>query len=168
MILIAKSGNLQEVVRANESKGGKYEFRKRIKFSLRKDELERRISELIRSTDSLRRLRETSALLYDTSTQSSSRTITKFATFLQVIQRHAQSLYGAIAQRLAWGCHHEHGAKFYLEGRSAMLLKKALPIDFKLAIEALEAGVAEGNLRYEIRIDVLENDPTEYDFAVLR
>ena len=109
-----------------------------------------------------------SASLYDNSTQSSSRTITKFANFLQGIQKHAQTLYEAIAQRLAWGCHHEHGTKFYLEGRSAMLLKRALPLDFKLAIEALEAGVAEGYLRYEIRIDVLENDPTEYDFAVLR
>ena len=167
-MLIAKSGNLQEVVRANESKGGRYEFRRRIKFSLRKDELERRISELIRSTDSLRRLRETSASLHDNSTQSSSRTITKFALFLQGIQRHAQSLYGAIAQRRAWGCHHEHGAKFYLEGRSAILLKRALPFNFKLAIEALEAGVTEGNLHSEIRIDVLENDHTEYDFTVLR
>ena len=167
-MLIAKSGNLQEVVRANESIGGRYEFKKRIKFSLRKDELERRISELIRSTDSLRRLRETSASLYDNSTHSSSRTITKFANFLQGIQRHAQSLYGAIAQRLAWGCHHDHGAKFYLDGRSAIFLKRALPLGFKLAIEALEAGVTEANLRHEIGIEVLENDPTAYDFAVLR
>lgn len=96
-------------MRANESKGGRYEFRKRTRFSLRKDELERRISELIRSTDSLRRLRETSASLYDSSTHSSSRTITKLAVFLQGIQKHAQSLYGAIAKtRLgvpprAWG-----------------------------------------------------------------
>ena len=167
-MLIVKSRNLQEVVRANESVGGRYEFKKRIKFSLRKDELERQISELISSTDSLRRLRETSALLCDNSTQSSSRSITKFATCLQRIQRHAQSLYGAIAQRLARGCHHEHGAKFYLEGRSAILLKRALPLGFKLAFEALEAGVTEGNLHHEIGIDVLENDPTEYDFPVLR
>ena len=155
-------------MRANESKGGRYEFRKRIRFSIRKDELERRISELIRSTDSLRRLRETSASLYDSSTHSSSRTITKFAVFLQGIQKHAQSLYGAIAQRLAWGCHHEHGAKFYLEGRSAMLLKRVLPLNFRWAIEALEAGVTDKSLRYEICIDVLENDPAEYDCAVLR
>lgn len=155
-------------MKANESRGGRYEFKRRIKFSLRKDELEQRITELIKSTDSLRRLRETSASLYDNSTQSSSRTITKFATFLQRIQRHAESLYGAIAQRLAWECHHEHWANFYLEGRSAILLKGALPLNFKLAIQALEAGVTEGNLRHEIGIDVLENDPTKYDFAVLR
>ena len=155
-------------MRANESKGGRYEFRRRIKFILRKDELERQISELIKSTDSLRRLREMSSSLYDNSTQSSSRTTAKFANFLEGIQRHAQSLYGAMAQRLAWGCHHEHEAKFYLEGQSAIFLKKALPLNFRLAIEALEAGVTEGNLRHEIRIDVLENDPTEYDSAVLR
>ena len=167
-MLIAKSGNLQQVVRANESKSGRYEFRRRIKFGLRKDELEQRIIELIRSTDSLRRLRETSASLYDNSTQSSSKTITKFAIFLQRIQRHAQSLYGAIAQRLAWECHHEHWANFYLEGRSAILLKRAMPLNFKLAIEALEAGVTEGNLRHEVGIDVLDNDPTEYDSAVIQ
>ena len=161
-----KSGDLKELLRANESKGGRYQFRKRIKFSLRKDELERRIIELTESTNSLRRLRETSASLYDNATQSSSRTITKLAGSLQGIQRHAESLYGAIAQKLSCGCHHEHGTKFYLESRSAVLQKGSLPIDFNLTIEAPETGMPERKPRYEICIEVLENDPAEYDFQV--
>ena len=165
--MLMQSGDLKEVLKANECKDGKYQFRKRIKFSLKKDDLERRIRALIESTDSLRRLREISASLYDNSSQSSSRTFTKIAISLQGIQRHAESLYGAIAQKLACGCHHEHGTNFYLEGQSPILTKKSLPIDFKLAIEAPEVGMTEGNLRHEIRIEVLEDDPNEYDFPVV-
>ncbi|CAD6592622.1 MAG: hypothetical protein ASARMPREDX12_006281 [Alectoria sarmentosa] len=160
------SGDLREVLRANESKEGKYEFKKRIKFSLKKDELQRRIGELINATNTLRRLRETTVSLHDNGIQSSSRTIAKFATFLQLIQRHADSLYGAIAQRLASGCHYEHGTKFYLEGQSAVLQKKLLPIDFKLAIEAPQARAVEGNIRHEICIEVLEDRTAKYDLSM--
>ena len=165
-MLVAKSGDLKEVLRANKSKEGKYQFRKRIKFSLRKDELERRINELMESTNSLRRLRETSASLYDNSTQSSSRTIAKFAIFLQGIQRHARSLYGAMAQMLAVGCHHEHGTKLYLEGQSAVLQKRSLPVNFKLAIEAAEAGTIEGKWSYEILIEVVEDNTMVYSLSL--
>lgn len=158
-----KSGDLKELLEANKSKEGKYEFKKRIKFSLKKDELDRRITEIIESTNSLKRLRETSASLYDSSIQSSSPTIAKFAFFLQRIQRHANSLYIALAQKLASGCHQEHGTRFYLEGQSAILQKEPLPISFKLGIEGVEAPVVEGNLRHEVCIEVLEDHAAEYD-----
>ena len=161
-----KSGDLKELLRANESKEGKYEFRKRIKFSLKKDELDRRITEIIESTNSLKRLRETSASLHDNGIQSSSRTIAKFAYFLQRIQGHANSLYVALAQKLASGCHHQHGTRFYLEGQSAILQKKPLPINFKLAIEAVEARIGKGNLRHEVCVEVLEDYATEYDISM--
>ena len=67
-----------------------------------------------------------------------------------------------MAQRLAVGCHREHGTKLYLEGQSAVLQKKSLPINFKLAIEAAEGGTMEGNLSYEIIIEVLEDNTTAY------
>lgn len=108
--------------------------------------------------------RETTALLHDNGIQSSSRSIARFANFLHRIQRHANSLYGAIAQRLACRCHYEHGTKFYLEGHSGVLQKKSLPINFKLAIEALEARTVEGNLRHEICIEVLEDHTVEYSY----
>ena len=76
-------------------------------------------------------------------------------------------LHEAIAPRLACGCHHEHGAKLYLEGQSAALQKKTLAIDFNLAIEALKEGMMEGSARYEIRIKVLEDNTTEYEISVL-
>ena len=150
---------------ANERKEEKYEFKKRIKFSLKKDELDRRITEIVESTNSLKRLRETSASLHDNSI-SSSRTIAKFALFLQRIHRYANSLYGAIAQKLASGCHHEHGTRFYLEGQSAILQKKPLPINFNLAIEAVEARMLEGNRCHEVCIEALENNPAEYDLSI--
>ncbi|KAL9073987.1 MAG: hypothetical protein Q9161_002609 [Pseudevernia consocians] len=164
---MVKSGDLKEVLRANERKEGKYEFKKRIKFSLKKDELERRINKLIEATNSLRQLREISALLHDNGIQSSPRTIAKFAMFLQRVQQHANSLYGAIAQRLASGCHCEHGAKFYLEGQSAVLLKKPPPINFGLAFEAPKPSTVEGDQRHEIRIEVLEDHMAGCDISML-
>ncbi len=145
---------------------GKYGFKKRVKLSLNKDELQRRIDELDQATNTLGRLRQTSASLYDSGIQSSSRTIIKFENYLQRIQQHANSLYGAIAQRLISECHDEHGTKFYLEGRCAVLQKKALPINFKLAIEVAEPPTVEGNLRHEIRIEVLEDHAAEYDLSM--
>lgn len=149
---MVKSGDLKEVLRANERKSGKYEFKKRIKFSLNKDELDRQIKELIEATNALTRLREISALLHENGIQSFSRNTAKFAVFLQRIQRHANSLYGAMEQRLASGCHYEHVTKLYLEGWSAVLQKKPLPIQFKIAVEAPEAHTLEGDLRHEICI----------------
>lgn len=164
---MVKSADLKEVLRANEHKGGKYEFKKRIKFSLNKDELDRRIKELIEATNTLTRLREISTLLNENGVQSSSRSTAKFAVFLQRIQRHANSLYGAMAQRLASGCHYEHRTNFYLEGRSAVLQKKPLPINFKLAVDAPEARTLEGDLRHEICIGVLDDQIAEFDFSML-
>ena len=79
----------------------------------------------------------------------------------------SRNLYGAIAQKLASGCHYERGTKFYLEGQSAVLQKKSLPIKFKLAIEAPEPRTGERNLRHEIRIEVLENRAAEYELSLL-
>ncbi|KAL9136804.1 MAG: hypothetical protein Q9175_001987 [Cornicularia normoerica] len=70
-------------------------------------------------------------------------------------------LYEAIAQKLASGCHYERGTKFYLEGQSAVLQKKSLPIKFMLAIEAPEPRTGERNLRHEIHIEVLEDRAAE-------
>ena len=161
-----KSGDLKELLRANERKEGKYEFKKSIKFGLKKDDLNRRITEIIASTNSLKRLRETSASLHDAGIPSSSRTIAKFASFLQRIQRHASSLHVAIARKLASGCHHEHGTRFYLEGQSAILQKIPLAINFKLAIEATEARIVARNLRHEVCIEVLEDHAAEYDILM--
>ena len=160
-----KSGDLKELLRANERKEGKYEFKKRIKFSLKKDELDRRIAEIIEATSSLKRLRKTSASLYDNG-MSSSRTIARFAFFLQRVHQHTNSLYVAIVRKLASGCHHEHGTRFYLEGQSAILQKKPLPIHFKFGIETVEAHMVERNRCHEVCIEVLENYPAEYDLSM--
>lgn len=164
---MVKTRDLKQVLRANERKGGKYDFKKRIKFSLHKDELDRRIKDLIEATNALARLREISALLHENGVQSSSRSSAKFAVFLQRIRRHANSLYGAMAQRLASGCHYEHLTKLYLEGWSEVLQKKPLPIKFKLAVEAPGARTLEGGLRHEICIGVSDDQTVESEPSIL-
>lgn len=162
-----KSGDLNELLKANGRKDGRYEFRKGIKFSLNKDGLERRISHLRTAIKDLGKLRELNALLHDNGVQSCSRTMKEFSSFLQRVQRHADSLYGAIAHGLSSGCHYEHGTRFYLEGQSAILQKKPLPINFELALETPEAPIVGRNLHHEIRIEVLEDDMDRYDSAML-
>lgn len=71
-----------------------------------------------------------------------------------------------MASRLAVGCHREHGTKFYLEGQSAVLQKKALPINFKVAIEAAEAGAMEERSSYDVLIEVLDDNTTVYRLSL--
>lgn len=161
-MLVVQSGDLKELLRANERKEGKYQYKKRIRFSLKKDELEQQIRKLIETTNTMRKLRDLTATLNDSSSHSLSRTIAKFATFLQGIRGHAKLLYEAIAQRLACGSHHEHGTKFHLGGQAAVLRTNLKPLSFKLAIEAQEAGTREGSVQYEVGVEVLEVNATEY------
>ena len=121
----------------------------------------------MKATNTLRRLREISASLHNNGIQSSSRTVARFATFLQRVQKHANSLYGAISQRLVSGCHYEHGTEFYLEGRLAIFQKRPLPIKFKLATEVPEARTIERNLRHEICVEVLEDHTAKYGSLIL-
>ena len=153
-------------MKANESQKGKYKFKRRIKFSLNKDELERRISDLDEAINRLGKLRTTSASLHDFSMQSYSKTTTEFAAFLQRVQQHANSLYIAIERRLACGCHHEHGTKFYLEGQSAVLQNRPLPINFRLALDAPESQTGVQNSDHEIHIEVLENNMDGYNYSM--
>ncbi|CAI7565882.1 unnamed protein product [Penicillium manginii] len=82
---------------AHPMKNGKYELTKKIKFSLQKEDLEKRIKDLNDSTAMLRRIRETSALKTDVTLQSTSRTITKFTSALNTVQNYAHRLYSAIS-----------------------------------------------------------------------
>lgn len=164
---MSKSGDLNELVKANKSKNGKYEFKRRIRFSLKKNGLDRRISHLREAINDLGKLRELSALRHENSVQYCSRTMEKFAVYLQRVQGHANSLYGAIAHRLASGCHSEHGTKFYLEGQSAGLQKKPLPINFNLDLQALEASIVGRDLDHQIHIEVLEDDLNGCDSSTI-
>ena len=159
---MSKSNDLNELLKANKSQDGAHKSRGRIKFALRRDELEERISDLVDSINRLGKLRDISASLQDYSIQHCSRTMAEVAAFLQHVQDNAKLLYGAMERELASGCHNEHATRFYLEGHSAVLQKRQMPTIFKLALEAPEARMVGQDLDREISIEVLDDDMDGY------
>ena len=114
---------------------------KKIKFALGKDELVHRIRDLEKSTEMLSRLRVASASINEASIQSTSRTVERFALFLQKARNHAISLYSAISTGWMTGCHPEHKVGLFLESRSAPLHRKRNPIKFHVALESVSHPV---------------------------
>jgi len=131
-------------------------LRRRIKFSLQKDELDQRISELDYSTKMLGRLRLSGVLMHEDSIQSSSRTIAKLAAFLQKIQGHAASLHSAISASWAVGCHTEHWTNLYLENRSAPLMREKPRVTFMLDVGVITQSRNSSILWHKAQIDLLE------------
>lgn len=152
----ADPGSLLASIKAHTSHDGKLDLRRRIKFSIQKDELDQRISELDNSTKMLSRLRLSGALMHEENVQSSSRTITKLAAFLHKIQGHAASLHSAISSSWALGCHPEHRTNLYLENRSATLTREKPQVTFKLDVGFIRQSTDSSILWHKAQIDLLE------------
>lgn len=99
-----------------------YEFAKRIKFSLKKDDLENRIKDLNYATVILRDVRNTCISRTELTLESTSPTITKFTAALNIVRDNAHRLYSAIACAYA-GCHPEHATRLFLQSRSTLMRK---------------------------------------------
>lgn len=160
------SGYLEELIKANSKPNGNFDLRGKIKFSMKKEELEQKIAELDKSTIMLERLRLSGSLMHDENINSSSRTITKLAGFLHSIRKHANSLYSAISSGWAAGCHAEHRIRLYLENRSAPLQKERSIITFKLDL-AVMSQTLPSKLRWQqTQIDLFEEaEPNDFENA---
>ncbi len=162
-----KSGSLEELLKTNmKSANGKYEFRSRIKFILKDDELKQRIDDLRVATDTLTKLRDLSKSLIHYKTHSEQRTVAKYADFLQRVQRYADVLHLAISRRLVSGCHHEHETVFYLENRSGALQKQQESVNFRLILGSTPVLAGGNLLPQELQVTVLDDDTSEYDLWV--
>lgn len=123
---------MKELVKANSSDNGRFDFRNKIKFVLERDDLEQSVVTLDKSTQMLRRLRLSGQLINDGAMQPNSRVIARFAVFIQEVRDHANMLCSALSRGWAHGCHPEHTTKLYLDSRHALLQRKRLPIAFKI------------------------------------
>ncbi|KAJ0416338.1 hypothetical protein BJY00DRAFT_304224 [Aspergillus carlsbadensis] len=155
--------DLAGIVDANPAKDGRYELAKKIKFSLDRDDLERRIKELEDATERLRRVRDYSTLQADVPLETTSRATTRYTSKLRTVRDYAQRLHNAISGGYAAGCHHEHETYLFLESRSESMeskKQKALkepPIGFSLALPpvapklqgAVSCYVTEVKVRHE-------------------
>ncbi|PYH89887.1 hypothetical protein BO71DRAFT_434388 [Aspergillus ellipticus CBS 707.79] len=117
-------GNLPRLIDAHRSKDGTYEFTKKIKFSLQKDDLEKQIRNLNDATSTLRRIREMSTERMEVTLQTTSQPIAKFTSAIRSVQQHARRLYSAIAAGYIGGCHPVHETRLFLSSRSALWDRK--------------------------------------------
>ncbi|KAL8931142.1 MAG: hypothetical protein Q9208_000246 [Pyrenodesmia sp. 3 TL-2023] len=133
----------------------------KIKFALKKEELDRKISELDVSTSMLSRLRVAGgALQDDDQPTASSRRIAKLSHFLSKVQRYTSCLYFAIANGCSTSCHPLHRFKLYLENWSAPLLRKKPQILFR--IESLPVSApAELKVWCSAHVEALAEDEEE-------
>lgn len=154
-----QSGSLKELLKANSlSANGKYEFRSRIKFVLKDDELKQRVNDLRETTDTLTKLRHLGTSLNHHEILSEQRIVGKFAVFLQRVQRHADVLYSAMSQRLISGCHHEHETRLYLENRSDAWHKRRVSIHFDLILGSPAVLAGSNMLSQKLQVAVLDNE----------
>ena len=134
---------------------GRYEFRSRIRFVLKDDELKQRVKDLRDATDTLTKLRHLSTSLAHHKTRSEQNTVARYAVFLQRVQRHAEVLYSAISQRLVSGCHQEHETRFYLEHRAAVMQEQRDSVNFNFN---LGSPAPLSLLSRELQVAVLEDE----------
>ncbi|KAL4800385.1 hypothetical protein BDV19DRAFT_384210 [Aspergillus venezuelensis] len=134
-----EADGLAEIVGRCPVNVGRYEITKKIKFSLDKEDLHKRIKELNDVTERLRRVRECSVLRADVTLETTSRAAARYASTLKAVREYAHRLYKAISVGYVNGCHDEHETFLFLRSRSEAMDKrqqkslKQTPVQFQLA-----------------------------------
>ncbi|KUM57667.1 hypothetical protein ACN42_g9514 [Penicillium freii] len=123
--LASDGQGLSVLIQANPPQpNGSYEFTKKIKFALKKDDLERHIKDLENATNNLSRIRDYSRLRTPVTLQSTSSPASRIMSSFDAIRSHACRLYATISTAYAETCHPEHEAHLFLQSRAKSLLAK--------------------------------------------
>jgi hypothetical protein len=156
------------MMKANQPlKHGDQSFFKRLRFSMRKDDLEEIIKELDRTSQILSRLRETSQEANQAIMQLPSVKTTKLISIFQQIQKRAYSLYGAIIKSWGKSCHDRHNARLYLDNRMDILetglkgkrLGKPPAIEFTVTLEG--TGLQGKSMCHTCSIETLSSKDSD-------
>ena len=153
---IIKSGSLEGVVKANQSKNGKSTILRRIRLCLDKSEIEELIGDIESASNSLRRLSKSAALIHDM--RSGSTKVSKFTKFLQRVRTQADRLYWVVADSFSSCCHDEHDTKLLLNDRLEQFKTTQKPISFSLAIMSPSTAGPGNLLSHSMQVDVLEDE----------
>src|SRR5262249_1164618 len=133
--------SLAGMVKANQDIDNPgHEFWKRVRFSMRKDDLERGIKEIDEFSRLLERLREKSQHDQQIMVQSGSSSARAMGTMLRKVQVRASKLYRALAQSWTQSCQDPHGARLYLDNRieafeASRKLAKSNKIEFNVTLQ---------------------------------
>ncbi|KAL8703265.1 MAG: hypothetical protein Q9201_003546 [Fulgogasparrea decipioides] len=154
--------SLKEVVDAQVCSNGRYTFVNRIKFSVKKDELDELIADL---RDSRRSLEDIARARINTTKDVAlpvfSPRAVRLARLFDQIQRHALGLYFGI--RAAWAdqCHLNHAARFLLNSWSGAISTKRKPrIAFKVAFASSSQSDGMESCK-EVGVEILNEDDVE-------
>lgn len=160
------NGNLKDILMLNPPKGIQdHEFRKRLKFTMRKDDLQRAIAELDGCTLMLSRLRVISTLVHEQSTLCVSQKTAKMVKLAHKVRESAAALHGAISRSWNRQCHTAHHAHLYLSTRLDCFERSApkrrpdqsaVP-EFKVALEGLTGSA--NKVHFTGTIKTLELEP---------
>lgn len=137
-------------------------FRKGIKLTLRKEEIDEQVEILDASANDLARLHNVSASLHQMNISPSSNTSRKLAKSLDRVRSYAVQLYAAISLGWSSSCHPAHEAKLVLEDRieegsshKTPLRKQKRNLRFQVVF-ASEPSVGSDALWHESEINVVD------------
>lgn len=157
--------DLPGIIKDTSKKNGKFEFRKKIKFALQKEDIDAHIAQLEATTKTLSRINKQSTRKERVLVQADSRTITKFASTLAIIRDSAQRLYSAISRGYLHTCHDRHEVHLFLQARSALIQEmkpkgfKKTPLGFEVAFCVEVDPVSNDDpLSYKTEIQVSEKE----------
>lgn len=151
---------MEEVVDAQSCLNGRYTFVNRIKFSVKKDELDELIAALKDSRRSLEDIAR-ARVNKDVALLTSSPRAVHLARFFDRIQGHAISLYSGICAAWADECHPNHAARFLLNSWSEAISTRRKP---HIAFEVAFASYSQpGGMEpcKEVGVEILNEDDIE-------
>ncbi|KAJ5778920.1 hypothetical protein N7457_006640 [Penicillium paradoxum] len=157
--LASNQSALSSLLQANPPKDGTYEFTRRIKFALAREDMERQIAGLDNATTNLQRIRDYQRGQSEISPPSISRAVTKITSYFEGVAEHARRLYSAIAMGYVGHCHSEHEAQLFLQPRTELMdnpraLKKA-PLVFTVAFGSAMPGSC-----HKAEVEIMQDEPT--------
>ena len=160
-----------EAIKLKQAADIEFQFRRGIKFALRKEGIEDQVNILNRSADDLNRLLNVSASLYQMNVSPRSNNSRRLAKSLGRVRNYADRLYSTISASWNPNCHPIHEAKLILEDRvdeeslpkkSSNKRRQALRF---LVVFTSEPSAGSDVLWHESEIKVIdENDSDEKDF----
>ncbi|KAI4137712.1 MAG: hypothetical protein L6R39_007140, partial [Caloplaca ligustica] len=156
----APPNSLKEVVNAQSCANGRYTFTSRIKFSVKKDELDELIAALKDSRRSLEDIAR-ARVNKDVALSTSSPRAVRLARLFDQIQSHASGLYSGICAAWDDKCHSDHAARFLLNSWSEAISTKRKPrIAFEMAFVSSSQPAGMESCK-EVRVEILYEDDVE-------
>ncbi|KAL3460891.1 hypothetical protein BJX64DRAFT_262012 [Aspergillus heterothallicus] len=109
---------MTELVKTYPTNGGQYELPKKIRFPIKRDELDRHIQEMQTAVSTLQSIsRSITSLKEHAVEQPLSRQAAAFASVLNSVRTQAGWLYSAISRAYPIHCHAQHEARLFLQSR---------------------------------------------------